>query len=149
MRSKRAEMWSPSRSMVTAPIFFGSPKVSRPPTVACSVVIGMNSAYSPSTLPWRARTPNHPAPNTGIPVPMSTVAKRMRASGSEGSSGGGSTARIASGSVSQTTVTAVDQILAVVASISRFRCCSGGRAPYRIVMIESLSRPPRTVKGEP
>ena len=53
---------------------------------------------------------------------MSTVANRIRASGSDGSSGGGSTARIASGSVSQTTVTAVDQIFVEVASISRLRC---------------------------
>ena len=60
MRSKRACTWSPSSSIVTPPIFFGSPYVSRPPTVACSVVIGMNSAYSPSTLPCRARTPNQP-----------------------------------------------------------------------------------------
>ena len=60
---------------------------------------------------------------------MFTVANRIRAKGSDGSSGGGSTARIASGSVSQTTVTAVDQILAEVASTSRLRCCSGGRAP--------------------
>ena len=92
MRSKRACTWSPSTSIATPPIFFGSPYVSRPPIVACSVVIGMNSAYSPSTVPCRARTPNQPAPNTGMPVPMSTVAKRMRASGSDGSSGGGSTA---------------------------------------------------------
>src|SRR5712691_6677864 len=104
--------------------------------------MGMNSAYSPSTLPCRALTPNHPAPNTGMPVPMSTVAKRIRARESDGSSGGGSTARIASASVSHTTVTAVDQICFDVASTSRLRCCSGGRAPYRIVMIESLPRPP-------
>ena len=69
---------------------------------------------------------------------MSTVANRMRASGSDGSSGGGSTARITSGSVSHTTVTAVDQICADVASTSRLRCCSGGRAPYRIVDIVVL-----------
>jgi hypothetical protein len=90
--------------------------------VACSVVIGMNNAYSPSTVPCRARTPNQPAPNTGMPVPMSTVAKRIRARGSDGSSGGGNTARMASASVSQTTVTAVDQIFVEVASISRLRC---------------------------
>src|SRR4051794_22811721 len=95
----------------------------------------MNSGYSPSTLPWRARTPNQPAPNTGMPVPMSTVANRSRARDSDGSSGGGNTARITSGSVSHTTVTAVDQIGAVTASTSRLRCCSGGRAPYRIVAI--------------
>ena len=56
---------------------------------------------------------------------MSTVANRMRASGSHGSSGGGSTARITSGSVSHTTVTAVDQIFAVVASTSRLRWARG------------------------
>ena len=37
-------------------------------------------------------------------------------------------------------MTAVDQIFAEVASTSRLRCCSGGRAPYRIVMIEILPR---------
>ncbi len=89
----------------------------------------MNSAYSPSVPACRARTPNQPAPNVGIPVPMSTVANRMRASGSLGSSGGGSTARITSGSVSQTTVTAVDQIFAEVASTSRLRWSSGSRGP--------------------
>ena len=124
-RSNRASTWLPSTAIVTLPIFFGSPNVSRPPIVACSVVIGMNSGYSPSTLPCRARTPNQPAPNTGMPVPMSTVANRMRAMGSLGSSGGGNTARITSISVSHHTVTAVDQICAVVASISRLRCCSG------------------------
>jgi len=121
MRSKRATSASPSRSIDTAPIFLGSPKVSRPPMVACSVVIGMKSGYSPSTRPWRARTPNQPAPNTGMSGPIVTVAKRTRASGSDGSRGGGSTARITSGSVSHTTVTAVDQIGAATASISRLR----------------------------
>src|SRR5205085_8471179 len=70
-----------------------------------------------------------------MPVPMSTVANRIRASGSDGSSGGGSTAAIAAASVSHTTVTAVDQIFAAVASTSRLRCCSGARAPYRMVML--------------
>src|SRR4051812_1699283 len=138
MRSKCAWSWSPFTSIATPPIFFGSPNVSRPPTVACSVVIGMNSGYSPSTLPCRARTPNQPAPNIGVPVPMLTVAKRMRARGSLGSSGGGNTARITSRSVSHNTVTAVDQIFVLVASISRLRCCSGTRAPYRIAAIRLL-----------
>jgi hypothetical protein len=137
---RRADLEVEVDFVATPPIFLGSPKVSRPPTVDCSVVIGMNSAYSPSTFPCRARTPNQPAPNTGIPVPMLTVAKRIRARGSLGSSGGGNTARITSRSVSHHTVTAVDQIFAVVASISRLRCCSGTRAPYRVAAIDcSLS----------
>jgi hypothetical protein len=36
--------WSPSRSSVMSPIFFGSPNVSRPPITDCSVLIGITSA---------------------------------------------------------------------------------------------------------
>ena len=97
--------------------------------VACSVLIGMNRAYSPSTSPCRARTPNQPAPKVGRPFPMSTTAMRSRAVGAADSSGRGRTAAMASGSVSNTTVTALDQIGLLVASTSRLDCASTGRAP--------------------
>ena len=63
---------------------------------------------------------------------MSTVAIRSRAvapCADDGSSGGGSTASMAAGSVSNTTVTAWVQIWRCTASTSRLRRSSGGRAP--------------------
>jgi hypothetical protein len=44
MRATSPFTWSPTRSKVTEPIFFGSPKVSRPPVTDCSVVMGMKRA---------------------------------------------------------------------------------------------------------
>ena len=97
MRAMPASIASPSRRAHTSPIFFGSPKVSRPPTVDCSVVIGMKIGYSPTRSSCRACTPNQPAPNAGRPG-ISTVVSVMRTSGSgPGASGGGSTAAISSG----------------------------------------------------
>ena len=87
----------------------------------------MKRGYSPTRSPWRAWTPNHPAPKAGSPDISTVVIVRRTIGSGPGSSGCGSTAAIASGSVSQSAVTASDQISALVASISRLRCT--GRAP--------------------
>ena len=95
----------------TPPIFFGSPKVSRPPIVACSVVIGMNSGYSPSMPSVRGRarrtsprrTPGCPCPCRPSRIGCARAAPTVRAAAA-------APAAITSGSVSQIAVTAVDQI---------------------------------------
>ena len=95
-----ADTFAPSRVTTTSASFLGSPLISRPPISDCSVVIGMRIGYSPSRSSWRACTPIHPAPKTGSPG-ISTRVMVMRTSGSgPGSSGGGRTAAMMSGSVS-------------------------------------------------
>ena len=83
--------------------------------------MGYSPSITPSSVSWRAATPNQPAPKVGYPGIVTDVMVRRTSGSAAGDSGLGSTAAMASGSVSQMAVTAVDQISAAVASSSRLR----------------------------
>ncbi len=137
-------------SSESSAIFLGSPNVSRPPVVACSVRHRHEERVLALDVAVAGPDPEPAGPERGEPGAHVDHGDPEPGGGVGGSSGRGRTAAMASGSVSKTTVTAFDQIGLLVASTSRLVTCSGGRAPYRTFPMTTPSPggtplPPRPV----